>query len=112
MKFDPVPFDPPDHKAVGHFTANLSPDGWQDSMYVNEPSVGLTSDEVLECSRFINSFMHDCGSQDVFMKYVKKHGERIDNVTSAIFYNGDLLEYVVQTSGYSITINTHRKENV
>lgn len=111
MKFDPVPFNPPNRKPVGRFTAQLSPDGWVESMYENTPGAHLSSAEVMESSRFINSFIHSCGSQDVFQKYVKKHGEQIDNVTSVVFYHGSSLDFVVMVTGYAVAIAIHRKEN-
>ena len=109
MKYDPIPFDPPATDMVGVFSAQLSPDGWIGSQYINTPYKRLKSEEVNECSRFINSFMAECKTQSDFQKYVGKHGEEIDRVTSVIFYRGDGLDYVVSVSGYSITIKVHRK---
>ena len=109
MKFDPVPFNAPDGRLIGKFTAQLSPDGWVEPMYENTKGCFLKSEEVAECSKFINSFLKELSTQDIFVKYVKKWGEKIDNVTAAVSYVGNLLEYVATMSGYSVTITVHRK---
>ena len=111
MKLEPVKFDPPSTKPIGKFTATLSPDGWVDAMYENTPSMRLTAGEVLECSRFINGFIKECDTQDAFQKYVRKHGETMGSTTSALFYRGDSLDYVVMVLGYSITVTPHRKDD-
>lgn len=110
MKFDPIPYRKPTTESVGYFFASLSPDGWQDSAYQPPLDGNLISDEVREFTDLINSFMKLCKDQEMFSKYFKKYGTKIDKMTLAISYEGKLLDYVLTSTGYAIKFEPYRKE--
>jgi len=111
MKYDPLPYREPTKESVGYFFASLSPDGWQDAAYQPPLDKNLISDEVREFTDLINSFIKLCKDQDMFARYLKNHGTKLDKTTVAVSYSGNLMDYVLTATGYAVKIEPFRKEN-
>lgn len=99
-------------KPIGYFEASLSPDGWQNSRYVNNTDKHLFASEIAEFSDFVRSFMHDLPTQTELHKYATKHGADTDAVTRSFRFECALLVYLVHVTGYNVVFEPYRKENV
>ena len=110
MKFEPLPFQQPKLGPVGRFDAVLSPDGWRDSTYEGLNETFLGSAAISEFSKLVYYIFKECNTQSAMMKYFNKYGTAANNVSSSVFFCGEELEYVATATGYSLTINSYRKE--
>lgn len=110
MKFEPLPFYKPKSDPSGCFAAILSPDGWENPSYEHLKGKFISSAEISEFTKLVHYIFKECSTQNAMMKYFNKHGTMTNNVASSVFFRGDKLEYVATAAGYSLTINSYRKE--
>lgn len=110
---EPVPYRKFSRDPIGCFTADLTPDGWQNTKYDHEPDNKLESAEVGEFIRTVHEFMKLCPDMARLTAFFKKHGTRIahDGITAtyAVNFLGIHLDYTIQTSGYNMQAFPFRK---
>ena len=106
-----VGYSVPTASPIGYFESILSPEGWENTRYVNDSSDHLSSNEIREFTDLVKSFYHDFPSQKELQKYCSKYGTDTDAVTFSFRYDCALMTYIAHVTGYSVTFVPYRKEN-
>lgn len=113
MNYNPVEYKPFDRVPIGCFTAEMTANGWANTMFDHDLQERLLSEEVGEFVRLVYHFFKDCADWTKLGKYIKKYGTKVkgDGYGACVAFNyaGNALDYVVQVEQTSLKIFPYRK---